>query len=37
MTYLVGVLALAALIGLVFYLRRYNAERTEVARIRAAF
>jgi class 3 adenylate cyclase len=37
MTYLVGVLLLAALIGLVFYLRRYNAERTEVARIRAAF
>jgi class 3 adenylate cyclase len=37
MAYLVGVLLLAALVGLVFYLRRYRAERTEVARIRTAF
>ena len=37
MAYLAGVLALAAIVGLLFYLRRYNAERIEVARIRTAF
>jgi len=37
MAYLVGALLLAAIVGLVFYLRRYRAERSEVARIRTAF